>query len=292
MVSLRFPFSFSQTSKPPSNKGPSRSFSATSVACSAFAVAGAGVAAGIAISSNPANPFLQNALNFFLSNFSPNNNHSPALWGSLSLAENLSPVTESKTGVTFPSILKDSQRLLGIGLRKKRVLGLKNIDVYAFGVYADDGDIKKFLSEKYGKLSVSELKEHKEFNEDLMENDVNMTVRLQIIYGRLSIRSVRSAFEESVGSRLQKFGGSDNKELLQRFTSQFKDEYKIPRGSVIELSRESGHVLRTIIDGKEVGSIQSKLLCRSILDLYIGDDPFDRQAKEDVELNLASLIQK
>lgn len=30
-----------------------------------------------------------------------------------------------------------------------------------------------------------------------------------------------------------------------RFTSQFKDEYKIPRGSIIELSRDRGHVLRT-----------------------------------------------
>ena len=46
------------------------------------------------------------------------------------------------------------------------------------------------------------------------------------------------------------------------------------------------------VDGKEVGLIQSKLLCRSILDLYIGDDPFDRRAKEDIELNLASCIQK
>ncbi|CAK9151073.1 unnamed protein product [Ilex paraguariensis] len=77
-----------------------------------------------------------------------------------------------------------------------------------------------------------------------------------------------------------------------RFTSQFSDEYKIPRGSIIELSREKEQVLRTSIDGKEVGSIQSQLLCRSLLDLYIGDDPFDRKAKEDVELNLASILQK
>ena len=47
------------------------------------------------------------------------------------------------------------------------------------------------------------------------------------------------------------------------------------------------------VDGKDVGSIESKLLCRSILDLYIGDDPFDRKAKENVELNLAnSLLDK
>lgn len=211
------------------------------------------------------------------------------MWGSLSLSQNASPVTEPRTGVSFPSVLRDSQLLLGIGLRRKAVLGLKNIDVYAYGVYADDADVKKFLSEKYGEVSASELKGNEKL-EDLMECDVSMTIRLQIVYGRLSIRSVRSAFEESVGSRLHKFGGSDTKELLQRFTAQFKDEYKLPKGSIIDLSRERDYVLRTVIDGKEAGSIQSKLLCRSILDLYIGNEPFDKKAKEEVELNLASLL--
>lgn len=84
------------------------------------------------------------------------------------------------------------------------------------GIYADDDDIKKLLGEKYGKLSATEIKDNKEYSDDLLENDIGMTVRLQIVYGRLSISSVRSAFEESVGSRLQKFGGSDNQELLQR----------------------------------------------------------------------------
>lgn len=91
--------------------------------------------------------------------------------------------------------------------------------VFYEGVYADEMDAKKRLNEKYGKLSTAELKESKEIQEDLMESDICMTVRLQIVYGRLSIRSVRSAFEESVGSRLQNFGEGgegDNKELLQR----------------------------------------------------------------------------
>lgn len=151
------------------------------------------------------------------------------------------------------------------------------------GVYADNDDVNESLGEKYGNLPASELQE-KDFDKDVMEGDICMTVRLQIVYGKLSIRSVRSAFEESVGNRLQKFGGPDNKELLHkwviswlkeviiclvsmswkshtlytllllnpyslflcRFTSQFKDEYKIPRGSVIDLSKERGHVLRTI----------------------------------------------
>ncbi|KAF3436291.1 hypothetical protein FNV43_RR23383 [Rhamnella rubrinervis] len=288
MVSLRFPFSFSQPAKQthvPASATSSRPFNVASSAFTIAAAAGAAAVAGVAASSqDPKRPVFQNALNFFFAN------RSLPLWASLSLADSSNSVLDSRTGVSFPSVLTDSQRLLGIGIRKKSILGLKNIDVYAFGVYADHNDVKKLLGDKYEKLSSSQLVENKEFNDDLLESDISMTVRLQIVYSKLSIRSVRSAFEESVGRRLQKFGGSSNGELLQRFTSQFKDEYKIPRGSVIGLSRERGHVLRTTIDGKEVGSIQSKLLCRSLLDLYIGEEPFDAQAKEDVKLNVASLL--
>lgn len=83
-------------------------------------------------------------------------------------------------------------------------------------MYADEDDVKKNLKEKYGKFSASDLEDNKGFSDDLLESDVNLTVRLQIVYSRLSVRSVRSAFEDSVGSRLQKFGGPDNKELLHR----------------------------------------------------------------------------
>ncbi|XP_065861148.1 fatty-acid-binding protein 1 [Euphorbia lathyris] len=291
MVSLRFPFLFSQPKNHPtaiSRTSNTQPFRVTALVACAIA-AGAATFSSIAStqkSTNPKHSFVENALNLLLPN------HSLLPWGSLSLADASSPVVESKTGASFPSVILESRRLLGIGLRKKSVLGLKNIDVYAFGVYADDNDVRNVLGEKYGKLSISELKKSKVFKDDLIEGDIPMTVRLQIVYSKLSIRSVRNAFEESVGSRLAKFGGPDNKELLQRFTSLFKDEYKIPRGSVIELSREQGHVLRTTIDGKEVGSIQSKLLCRSILDLYVGEDPFDRKAKEEIESSLASLLEK
>ncbi|GFZ19664.1 chalcone-flavanone isomerase family protein [Actinidia rufa] len=206
MVSLRFPFLFSQPQKPPVTGRSRRSFS--TIACS---VAAAAAGAAAVASQDRSNPFLRDALNLFRSNF----NRSSPVWGSLSLAADPSPVTDPKTGVAFPSVLGDSRRLLGIGLRRKCVMGLKNIDVYAFGVYADNGDINKVLGEKYGKASASEI-EKKDLIDDLMESDICMTVRLQIVYGRLSIRSVRSAFAESVGNRLQKFGGSDNKELLQR----------------------------------------------------------------------------
>ncbi|GAB2281066.1 hypothetical protein Dimus_015676 [Dionaea muscipula] len=291
MVSLRFPFSLSPSPHPTSATSSRRNFRPAAAAFSVAAAAAGTAAAGIALYQGAkiqVLPFLVNTLNPIFSNILIPN--SSSLWASVSFSDNPPPIVDSRTGSSFPSVINSSQRLLGVGLRRKSVLGLKNIDVYAFGVYADESDVKKYVNEKYRKLSIQELKATKNFHEDLIESDVSLTIRLQIVYGKLGIRSVRSAFEESIRSRLQKFGGPDNKELLHRFTAQFKDDYKIPKGSVIELSRDNGHVLRTRIDGKEIGSIQSKVLCRSVLDLYIGEHPFDEVAKEDVLNNMASVL--
>lgn len=144
MVSFRFPFSFSQPPKPkPINSTASnfsiRSFSA---ACSvAFVAGGAGIAAaGIALSQNSSTKpsLLDNALNYLISPrpWLNRNSFSPT-FGSMSLSDSSAPVTEPTTGMSFPSVLNDTQRLLGVGLRKKSILGLKNIRVYAFGTTFD-----------------------------------------------------------------------------------------------------------------------------------------------------------
>lgn len=131
MVSLRFPFLFSRTNRPhftnPTH-GTSRSRS-ISVTVAVAAASATAVVAGVAAYQNHKHPFVENALDFFFSK--PSSSH---LWASLSFADSSSAtVVDSKTGVSFPSELGGSQKLLGIGLRKKSVLGLKNIDVYAFG---------------------------------------------------------------------------------------------------------------------------------------------------------------
>lgn len=118
MVSLRFPFSFS---KPQPPQPPRRPFSAFAAA----AVAAGATVAFVAVSSSDR----RNSLTSFFSS-----NHSLPLWGSMSLADSGVPVVDPKTGASFPSVLESSQTLCGIGLRRKSILGLKNIDVYAFGM--------------------------------------------------------------------------------------------------------------------------------------------------------------
>ncbi|GKG32987.1 fatty-acid-binding protein 1, partial [Tanacetum coccineum] len=41
-------------------------------------------------------------------------------------------VKEEKSGVVFPGVVDGNKGLLGVGLRRKVLFGLKNIDVYAF----------------------------------------------------------------------------------------------------------------------------------------------------------------
>ncbi|KAJ7299048.1 hypothetical protein O6H91_Y317800 [Diphasiastrum complanatum] len=139
------------------------------------------------------------------------------MFNSLSLGFAEKGVVDQRTGVEFPPTLSHGKaQLAGIGLRKKNILGLKRIVVYAFGVYADADALNEKLGEKYAKVVPEKLKEDKAFYEDIVSGDIDLAVRLVIVYSKLKIGSVRSAFEESLGGRIKKFTGSENKELLHR----------------------------------------------------------------------------
>ncbi|KAG0496926.1 hypothetical protein HPP92_001617 [Vanilla planifolia] len=276
MVSLRFPFSLPHRPGPTPHRIPYSSSSPhlpALEAASALIAAAATAGIGIGLAN-----FLRTSGLPSYRPFQKLWGSSAPLWASISFADSsIATAVEPKTGIVFPTVVDGARRLLGIGLRKKSVFGMKNIDVYAFGVYADEGDVK-MLRQKYEILSGSQNKEIEDLVAVVLDQDVK--------------DDLRSGFEETVGNRIKKLNGSEDKELLGRFTSLFKDEYKLQRGSVIDLSREQGYTLQTRIDGKEIGSIQSKLLCQSILDLYIGNEPFDKKAKESIELELASLLPK
>ncbi|XP_002989837.2 fatty-acid-binding protein 1 [Selaginella moellendorffii] len=206
-------------------------------------------------------------------------------FAAISMALPSPPLTvESSTGAEFPAwIDSDGAKLElgGTGLRKKSILGLKSIVVYAFGIYANAAKLRELkLKDDKKAISLAEL--------PCM--DAEMSVRLVIVYGKLKMGTVRSAFEESIGGRIKKFSGAENKQLLQSFTQLFKEDIKLPKGTAIDMVRLPGHVLSTRIDGQEVGSVKSELLCRCLFDLYIGDEPFDVAGKEAIAAGLSSML--
>ena len=74
-------------------------------------------------------------------------------------------------------------------------LGLTSVisPLRSLRVYTNISAIKTVLTMKYATLSTSLLKQKKEFREDLTQKDINMTITLQIVYGKLNIQSVRAA---------------------------------------------------------------------------------------------------
>lgn len=89
------------------------------------------------------------------------------------------------------------------------------------------------------------------------------------------------------------------------------DDIKLPKDSEIEVSRLPGNILQTTGNEelqkteilynfiwpignlkKVLSKAESELLCRAYAYLYLGDDPFDKEAKENFGISLLSLFQK
>ncbi|KAJ8466876.1 hypothetical protein OPV22_029428 [Ensete ventricosum] len=300
MGSLRFPFSLPQPPKPPRRPALRQAMAAAAAA----AAVGAGVGLAISIAPEPGACASERGRKA--------GSEASPVWAILSLVDSPPPaiIVEPRSGTKFPSVVDDGRRLLGVGPPRGTTLrpqsanlrrqppsnrptlhgaetcvaspttlnsgtretiswGPNDFDAYAFGVYADESDVKR-LRKKYGTFSVSELK----------------------VNHRLSIGDLRDTFQKIVGNELQKNGGSNNKELLQRFTSIFRDEHMLLGNSIFDLSREHGYILRIRINGKEMGKIESNLICKPLLDLYVGKNAYDKQALQDIQSTLASILKE
>eukprot|EP00271_Cylindrocystis_brebissonii_P016112 TRINITY_DN39314_c0_g1_i1.p1 TRINITY_DN39314_c0_g1~~TRINITY_DN39314_c0_g1_i1.p1 ORF type:complete len:306 (-),score=53.98 TRINITY_DN39314_c0_g1_i1:105-953(-) len=178
---------------------------------------------------------------------------------------------EPKTGLEFP-LEADGKQLIAVGIRNKVLFGLKNIRVYAFGVYVGLGSVSKHFQADGGDVLRSAL-----------SADTELAVRLVISYKGLKIGQVRKAFESSVGEGIAAIKGQPDPELLSRFTEPFRDDLKLGHGAVITISRSPGHVLVTQVGGEEVGRVKSPALCQAFFGLYLGEKPFDKDARAEAE---------
>ncbi|GER33325.1 chalcone isomerase [Striga asiatica] len=194
---------------------------------------------------------------------------------------------EQKTGVTFPVMLSDGKKLNSVGLRKKSMLGL-GIKIYAFGIYADNEKLKDLLSTKIGKAS---SKATKEMYQMVIDSDVDMMVRLVIVFSGLTMNMVRKNFDEGLGASIKKLTGGKNDELTKKIMGEASDDIKLTPGSVIEISRLPGYTLQTKVMNEVVSRVESEFLCRAYIHMYLGDDPLDKEAKEKFGASLLSLFQ-
>ncbi|CAI9096707.1 OLC1v1032909C1 [Oldenlandia corymbosa var. corymbosa] len=122
---------------------------------------------------------------------------------------------EPRTGVVFPTVLENiagendnsnfsSEILVGTGSRIMKIIRIKSLKVYAFGFYIHPEDVCEKLGPKYASLPFSELNKSGNFYEDLLREDINMTVRLVVSCNGIKFNTVKEAFEKSLRARLQK----------------------------------------------------------------------------------------
>ncbi|KAL6960539.1 hypothetical protein U1Q18_038302 [Sarracenia purpurea var. burkii] len=194
--------------------------------------------------------------------------------------------TEPKTGLTFPVELEDGKKLNAVGLRKKGILGM-GIKIYGFGIYADNAKLKELMTSKIGKAPT---KPTNEMYKLVIDSDADMLVRLVIVFSSLTMSMVKKNFDEGLGASIKKLSGAKNDELTQKFMGEASDSIKLTSGSVIEISRMQGHTLQAKVKGEIVSTVESELLCRAYINMYLGDDPLDKEAKEKFGMALLSLF--
>ncbi|KAL8471246.1 hypothetical protein ACS0TY_028156 [Phlomoides rotata] len=201
--------------------------------------------------------------------------------------ENVVPVeVEPKTGMSFPVVLEDGKRLNAVGMRKKSMLGL-GIKIYGFGIYADNEKLKDLLMMKIGKAP---SKATKEMYQMVIDSNVGMLVRLVIVFSSLTMSMVRKNFDEGLGASIKKLTGGKNPELTKTIMGEASDDIKLTPGSIIEISRLPGYTLQTKVAGEVVSTVESELLCRAFIYMYLGEDPFDKDAKEKFGTSLLSMF--
>ncbi|KAJ0091635.1 hypothetical protein Patl1_13751 [Pistacia atlantica] len=206
---------------------------------------------------------------------------------------------EPRTGIEFPV-------LVGTGSRTMKIIKIKSLKVYAFGFYVHHRAVCEKMGRKYASIPVGELNKRHEFYEDLLREDIDMTVRLVINCNGMKINSVKenvtdisqhkasqtNAFEKSLRARLVKTNPDTDYNCLKTFGSYFTKDIPLPQGTTIDLRRTADGQLITEIGGNRIGAVKSKDLCRAFFDMYLGDVPVSEQTKEEIGKNVASMIRK
>ncbi|KAL6606827.1 hypothetical protein ACP70R_042480 [Stipagrostis hirtigluma subsp. patula] len=203
--------------------------------------------------------------------------------------------TEPKTGIKFPALLNDDSSspatvLVAIGFKGMRIMRVKTLNLYAFGLYMQPNSVCEKLGPKYASVPTTKLMNNPDFYNDLLRENLHMRVRLVVNYKGLSIGAVRDVFEKSLGLRLKKINPSTDYQCLKTFGSCFTEDIPIPVGTKIDFCQTSDGQLITEIDGRQIGAVQSKDLCKAFFGMYIGDSPVSLEAKKVVAKNIAGLI--
>jgi len=135
---------------------------------------------------------------------------------------------EPSTGAEFPGrVCRVGDRsscvdLTGVGVRKKRLL-VKDIKVYAVGVYFDHEEIRR---------TANKADREDRVLRGLLEENGKNVIRLEVIYSRATGKQIAKALDDQIGRKLRQSGHYKD---FEDFTRAF-DGAKFRKGTTITFS--------------------------------------------------------
>ncbi len=202
-------------------------------------------------------------------------------------------VREPESGTAFPVVLTPpgttTHRLVGTGIRQRTIF---RVDVYAFGLYVDPAGARTALAAFAGRRA-SELRRDEKFHRRLLDLDFGMTLRL-VMTRTVEGGDVADAFDDALRPRMPRSGrrnadGAGRDAPLARLRSHL-DVDEVARGTEIVFSCDPGGRLTASVGDAAQPPIASRDLCRALFDVYLGQDPIERDGKRNISAGLARLL--
>eukprot|EP00775_Hariotina_reticulata_P003049 gene3049-3330_t len=223
---------------------------------------------------------------------------------------------EPATGFNYPDEFcvltkKHCPHLAGVGVRAKRILGIKNINVYSVGLYVEGSAAKKALHKHKGKDADQLLANQKVFDELIDSHSFEKSLRLVISFGSLKRSQFVSALEERLKPALAK--AAEPASTMQAFEGWF-DNISFKKGTEVAFASHHKGQLVAKINGQQAMSKEEDVsmftndapepdhLHRSgfcpvmqhtratLFDIYVGPDPVSVDAKKSFSSGLAALL--
>ena len=205
----------------------------------------------------------------------------------------LDTVNEPRSGVSFPVSLtppgnKTPHWIMGTGVRQRTIFNLK---IYAFGLYVDPEGARASLS-RFARRSASRLERDEGFYRHLLDLNFPMTLRL-VMTRTVDGNDVAEAFDDALRPRVIRTVAHTNNSrelaVLERFRGYLEVE-RVRSGTEIVFSCGPAGRLATSVGGEERPPIDSRVLCRALFDVYLGEDPISNDGKKRIIAGFPGLI--
>ena len=203
-------------------------------------------------------------------------------------------VRERESGTLFPVALTPPGEatphwLMGTGIRQRTIF---RVNVYAFGLYVDADRARAALSEFAG-ATAEALGWDERFTRRLLDLDFGMALRL-VMTRTVDGGDIADAFDDALRPRMPRPGRGPDGDAAVTALARLRgylDVDEVRRGAEIVFSCGPARPLAMTVDGAQRPPIESRVLCRALFDVYLGEDPIEPDGRRNLIAGFAGLLQ-